>query len=191
MGAAPSINLDPEVIQELQEDIIHQEGTFTPVFTAQEINRLYHRFTKLDKSSSGFISTDEFLSLPELAMNPLNPRVIALFQQEKGEDKVNFKDFVQVLAVFSPKASRKDKLRLAFKMYDVDGDGFISQQDLYHVVKLMVGKFVPEETLRDIVATTIARADCNGDGRIDLEEFSLALAGADLERTMSFKSKFK
>lgn len=37
---------------------------------------LYKRFCQLDRNSKGFISTDEFLSVPELAMNPLSQVVI-------------------------------------------------------------------------------------------------------------------
>lgn len=33
---------------------------------------LYQRFCQLDRSAKGFISADEFLSVPEFAMNPLS-----------------------------------------------------------------------------------------------------------------------
>lgn len=38
----------------------------------QEIVSLYHRFCQLDRNSSGFIPGDEFLSVPEFAVNPLS-----------------------------------------------------------------------------------------------------------------------
>lgn len=38
----------------------------------QEIVSLYERFCQLDRNAKGFISTDEFLSVPEFAMNPLS-----------------------------------------------------------------------------------------------------------------------
>ena len=33
---------------------------------------LYERFCQLDRSAKGFISEDEFLSIPELSLNPLS-----------------------------------------------------------------------------------------------------------------------
>lgn len=38
----------------------------------QEIVSLYERFCQLDRSAKGFISADEFLSVPEFALNPLS-----------------------------------------------------------------------------------------------------------------------
>lgn len=52
----------------------------------------------------------EFLSVPELAMNPLSARVIAQFDSKK-DDQVNFKQFLQTLSVFSPRGGRAAKLK--------------------------------------------------------------------------------
>lgn len=38
----------------------------------QEIVSLYQRFCQLDRTAKGFISADEFLSVPEFAVNPLS-----------------------------------------------------------------------------------------------------------------------
>ncbi|KAF5757331.1 putative EF-hand domain-containing protein [Helianthus annuus] len=42
------------------------------VISQQEIVSLYKRFCQLDRNAKGFISADEFLSVPEFAMNPLS-----------------------------------------------------------------------------------------------------------------------
>lgn len=39
---------------------------------------LYQRFCQLDRNAKGFISADEFLSVPEFAMNPLS-QVLTFF----------------------------------------------------------------------------------------------------------------
>ncbi|KAJ2239736.1 Calcineurin subunit B, partial [Coemansia sp. RSA 455] len=59
-------------------------------FTAEEIHRLYKRFSKLDKDKSGTIDKDEFLSIPQLANNPLSTRLIDIFDTDGGGD-VDFK----------------------------------------------------------------------------------------------------
>ena len=45
-------------------------------FSTEEISRLAKRFKKLDTDSSGSISVEEFMSLPELGQNPLVQRVV-------------------------------------------------------------------------------------------------------------------
>lgn len=42
------------------------------VVSQQEIVSLYQRFCQLDRSGGGFISAEEFLSVPEFAVNPLS-----------------------------------------------------------------------------------------------------------------------
>ncbi|KAF9685078.1 hypothetical protein SADUNF_Sadunf03G0016900 [Salix dunnii] len=70
----------------------------------QEIVSLYQRFCQLDRNAKGFISADEFLSVPEFAMNPLSQRLL------KMVDGLNFKDFVAFLSAFSAKANMEQKI---------------------------------------------------------------------------------
>ncbi|CAA3018162.1 calcineurin subunit B-like, partial [Olea europaea subsp. europaea] len=51
-------------IEEVQEHCNH-------TFSQQEIVSLYQRFCQLDRNGCGFISADEFMSVPEFAVNPL------------------------------------------------------------------------------------------------------------------------
>ena len=37
----------------------------------QEITALYERFCALDRNGKGYISADEFMAIPEFALNPL------------------------------------------------------------------------------------------------------------------------
>ena len=102
--------------------------------TANQIERLYSRFTSLDKQQKGYLTRDDFLRIPELAINPLCDRIVHAFfrdghdgvngisdiSSEKGlaagaaagRDVVNFCDFVRVLAHFRPlkKTMEKNKL---------------------------------------------------------------------------------
>lgn len=75
----------------------------------QEILSLYQRFCQLDRNAKGFISSDEFLSVPEFAMNPLSLRLL------KMVDGLNFKDFVAFLSAFSAKASLKQKVKRKYE----------------------------------------------------------------------------
>ena len=49
------------------------------------------------------------------------------------------------------------RLRMAFNIYDVDGDGNISRDDLFNALKLMVGGGLKEKSLMEAVNRTWAR----------------------------------
>lgn len=99
---------------------------------ADEIRRLGKRFRKLDLDNSGALSVDEFMSLPELQQNPLVQRVIDIFDAD-GNGEVDFKEFIQGVSQFSVKGDKLSKLRFAFRIYDMDNDGYISNGELFQV----------------------------------------------------------
>lgn len=53
-------------------------------------------------------------------------RVFELFDQD-GNGSINFREFIIGLSIFSPKTSLDDKLMFSFKVFDIDGDGCITQ----------------------------------------------------------------
>jgi hypothetical protein len=80
-----SLQLQPEEIEEITEET---------GFTKQQIERLYARFSSLDKQSHGYLTREDFLRIPELAINPLGDRIVhAFFYESKNtdEEKVDFK----------------------------------------------------------------------------------------------------
>lgn len=70
--------------------------------TPSQIERLYSRFTSLDRTDCGTLSRDDFLRIPELAINPLCDRIVHAFFADSTDDRVNFRKFMQVLAHFRP-----------------------------------------------------------------------------------------
>ncbi|KAI9103247.1 hypothetical protein DFS34DRAFT_642104 [Phlyctochytrium arcticum] len=148
---------------------------------------LYTRFKHLDKDNSGSISIEEMTAIPELAMNPLSKRVVAVFDSD-GRNEVNFRQFVAALSVFGKQAKREQKLSFAFKVYDVNGDGVIDSADLYHVLKLMVGTNLSDEQVHSLVDQTILEADVlDKDGTISFDEFKRAMFNADLENVLTIQ----
>ena len=79
-------------------------------FNHREIQTLYKRFRSLDKRHKGYLSEDELMSIPELAISPLASRVVQVFQN------LNFVDFCRVLAAFSDRATREEKLDFMFRV---------------------------------------------------------------------------
>lgn len=106
----------------------------------------------------------------ELAQNPLVKRVIAVLDKNK-DGNISFLEFVQGLNSLSAGASQEEKLRFAFQIYDINGDGFISNGELFTVLKMMVGSNLNDVQLQQLVDRTIIKADLDYDGKISFEEF--------------------
>lgn len=53
----------------------------------------------------------------------------------------------------------------------MDNDGFISNGELFQVLKMMVGNNLKDTQLQQIVDKTIVFADKDEDGKISFEEF--------------------
>ncbi|XP_022904486.1 calcineurin B homologous protein 1 [Onthophagus taurus] len=187
MGNRSSLLLRQEEIEQIQ-----QETGFTP----NQIERLYSRFTSLDRGDCGTLSRDDLLRIPEIAINPLGERIVnSFFQVDDFNDRVNFRQFLYVLAHFRPIKknkentlnSREQKLKFAFKMYDLDNDDLISKDELLAILHMMVGENISEDQLTSIAERTISEADIDGDQMISFEEFCKALQRTDVEQKMSIR----
>jgi len=93
--------------------------------------------------------------VPELENNPLGERLCKVFTGKGGEasNQVDFKEFVKALALFHTPhpTSEEDKLSFLFKMYDTDGDGLLSQEEIRSVLKQLVGNSLNDTQLVQIV----------------------------------------
>eukprot|EP00050_Salpingoeca_kvevrii_P017505 m.65772 g.65772 ORF g.65772 m.65772 type:complete len:199 (+) comp7588_c0_seq1:1268-1864(+) len=197
MGVSASSLLAEEIMEYRQ-----QTG-----FSAKQIKRLYERFVRLDKAHTGRISAEDFMFIPELAMNPLVERIIKVFDSSADADEVHvtFPDFLRTLAVFLPPQSfppdltaaeeeafaarkRQEKLDFVFKIYDINGDGRIDTEELLQVLKMMVTENITDEQLRFIAETTIREA--SGSEECDFitkEQFAQVLRHSNVDARMTIR----
>lgn len=111
-------------------------------------------------------------------------RMIAIFDEDGGGD-VDFQEFVSGLSAFSSKGNKQQKLEFAFKVYDIDRDGYISNGELFIVLKMMVGNNLKDQQLQQIVDKTIMEADLDKDGKISFEEFTKMVENTDVSISMT------
>ncbi|KAH1219536.1 Calcineurin subunit B [Glycine max] len=200
MGTASSM-LTQYDIEEVQEHCNN-------LFSQQEIVSLYQRFCQLDRNAKGFISADEFLSVPEFAMNPLSQRLL------KMADGLNFKDFVAFLSAFSAKASAQQKIErsnpglkdfstyvessefllmyfrelinnkfftVIFKVYDSDRNGKVSFKDMLEVLKDLSGSFMSDDQREEVLSQVLREAGYTKDSYLTLDDFIKVLGQSDLK----------
>ena len=161
---------------------MYDDESLNQHFTEEEIIRLYSRFRAFDETGDGRIAMSDILRLkPELAENPLMNRVMSVFDRD-GDGKVSFVEFITGLArVTHDEAS---KVQFLFEVYDLNKDGFVSNADLFRVVKMMAGENLSPFQLQQLVDRTIRDCDKDGDGKLNFEEFKAAISHLSLAKQL-------
>eukprot|EP00745_Piridium_sociabile_P024504 TRINITY_DN38859_c0_g1_i2.p2 TRINITY_DN38859_c0_g1~~TRINITY_DN38859_c0_g1_i2.p2 ORF type:complete len:179 (-),score=21.97 TRINITY_DN38859_c0_g1_i2:935-1471(-) len=147
-------------------------------FTERDLKRFYKRFQALDTNQNGNLDPHELFVVPNIAENPLVRRVIAIFDTN-ADGKVSFVEFVVGLAKLAAGHEEAQKIKFAFDVYDINQDGFISNGELFTVMKMMVGDNLTDEQLQQLVDRAILQADKDGDGRICYTEFKSMVSHID------------
>ncbi|PPD75472.1 hypothetical protein GOBAR_DD27605 [Gossypium barbadense] len=165
-------------------------------FTVSEVEALFELFKSISSSviDDGLINKEEFQLA--LFMNKKKENIFAngifdLFDAKK-KGVIDFGDFVRALNIFHPNASQEEKTDFAFKLYDMDGTGFIERMRfatdhpcLYTnlFVKLMLIALLCEsemklgdEIIEAILDKTFLDADIKQDGKIDILEWQNLVA---------------
>eukprot|EP01068_Selenidium_serpulae_P010301 Selendium_serpulae@DN5426_c0_g1_i2.p3 len=140
-------------------------------FRERDIKKLYKRFRALDTNQNGELDPHELFDVPDIADNPLVKRVVDIFDTN-SDGKVSFIEFLVGLAKLTAGTDEHQKTKFAFDIYDINKDGYISNGELFKVMKMMVGTNLNDQQLQQLVDRTIVRADKDGDGMISFEEFS-------------------
>jgi serine/threonine-protein phosphatase 2B regulatory subunit len=70
----------------------------------------------------------------------------------------------------------------------MDRDGYISNGELFLVLKMMVGNNLRDQQLQQIVDKTIMEADADGDGKISFEEFIEQVENTNVAQQMTVES---
>jgi len=144
------------IAQQLSEDNIHQ---------------LKSIFMQLDKNGDGSLTVQEIREgLQKAGMKEVPPDLEQLMK-EVDSDGSGVIDYTEFLAATIDKKQylQEDVCWAAFRVFDIDGNGKISAEELQHVLGMEeVGK-----ALGDLneVKKMIQEVDKNGDGEIDFDEF--------------------
>merc|ERR1712070_1189279 len=82
-----------------------------------------------------------------------------------GSGTIDFPEFLNLMAKKMKDTDSEEEIKEAFKVFDKDGNGFISAAELRHVMTNLGEKLTDEE-----VDEMIREADVDGDGQINYEE---------------------
>ncbi|MED6179587.1 hypothetical protein PIB30_002412 [Stylosanthes scabra] len=143
-------------------------------------NDLQRIFEKLDKNGDGLVSLDELNWLLEKTTGGSSISLQELEELLVGKKSLNFDEFVFFYDSISNRKINDDEeevveeevesdLEKAFKVFDLNGDGFISSQELECVLKRL--GLLEEQSGNKDCRAMIFSYDTNLDGQLDFEEF--------------------
>ncbi|KAK1368251.1 putative calcium-binding protein CML18 [Heracleum sosnowskyi] len=149
-----------------------------------QITELREIFRSFDRNNDGSLTQLELGSLlRSLGLEPSRDQLETLIQRadKNSNGLIEFSEFVGLVAPqLLPEKSpyTEAQLRQLFRMFDRDGNGFITAAELAHSMAKLGHALTAEE-----LTGMIREADSDGDGRISFQEFSLAITSAAFDNS--------
>lgn len=136
----------------------------------ESVKKAYKRFQATDKDGSGQIDYSEFCEVMQVDPSPQCEKVFQLFDNDKT-GRIDVREFMIALSNFSG-AEKDEKLKFAFMVFDEDGNGVITRQELLKILKANHMASNESEVARK-ADTIMSQGDKDGDGVISFDEFAI------------------
>jgi centrin-1 len=152
-----------------KEDEETQEKSPHFDLTGKQLQEIREMFDLFDTDGSGSMDPDELrIVMRALGFNPTKAQVWELASEFADEDNESlcFEEFLFLMAAkLSEKDSHAEMMR-GFRLFDVEGRGFIGFRDLKRVAKEL-GEHISDEDIQIM----IDESDKDGDGEIGEEDW--------------------
>ncbi|NWU14060.1 CABP4 protein, partial [Cephalopterus ornatus] len=145
----------------------------------EELDGLLDAFKEFDTDQDGYISYKDLGEcMRTLGYMPTEMELIEISQHIKMRmgGRVDFEDFVQMMG---PKLREETahmvgvrELKIAFREFDMNGDGEISTAEMREAIAALLGEQLKAQEVDEILQDV----DLNGDGHVDFDEFVMMLS---------------
>jgi len=141
-----------------------------------QIKALRETFMALDDNGDGLLTAAEMKEGLQKAGLKEIPPDLQQIMEEFDADGSGVIDYTEFLAATLDKKTylQEDACWTAFKVFDRNGDGKISKEELDAVLQ---GGAVEDAMGAQAVANLLKEVDANGDGEIDFDEFMQMMRG--------------
>jgi len=146
--------------------------------TADQVGALRKAFDSFDTENSGFITVETVSTILRMMGLKVSEKSLAEIVEEVDEDgsgELEFEEFCILSAKFlieEDEESLKEELKEAFRIYDKEGNGYITTQVLKEILKELDSRLSEE----DIIGI-VDEVDEDGSGTLDFDEFQQMMTG--------------
>ena len=122
-----------------------------------------------DKDGDGTVSTKELGAvMRSLGNNPTQEELEELIDDadRDGSGSVDFREFVELMIKREAEKETIDDLKQVFRVFDKDGNGYVSTSEIKFVLNSVGLHFTDEEILE-----MVQEADIDGDQHVSFDEF--------------------
>ncbi|XP_072411280.1 calcium and integrin-binding family member 4-like isoform X2 [Chiloscyllium punctatum] len=105
--------------------------------TTIEIQNVHQKFLQLADEVIDYktqhITSEQVSSIPAIKVNPFKDQICKVFSRNE-QGLFSFEDFLEMISTFSENASLSVKIDYAFRIYDLNGNNYIDQEDIRHII---------------------------------------------------------
>jgi calmodulin len=138
-------------------------------YSEEEIAEFKEAFSIFDRDGDGTIDNDELGTvMRSLGYQPSEEEIEDMMREadKDGNGTIDFAEFIEFMPRQDKDDNAEDEMLEAFQVFDVDGNGSITADELRQIF-LNLGEKLTDEEITDM----IKEADIDGDGEINYEEF--------------------
>lgn len=148
-------------------------------FTASQMMDLKAAFHMFDKNRDQKISEKELFEVMKyLGVDATEKEVKTMIQvvDKNKNGCVDYDEFIHMMTKTQLKPlSQEEELRKTFNIFDIDGNGLITHDEIKQTMTHL-GENISDKEVKEMIKA----ADKNGDGKIDINEFSGLLNGTNV-----------
>ena len=135
--------------------------------TDDDKHQLADVFTQFDRNGDGTLGADEIAAMMKhIGKTDQHATEFMADLDEDGDGNVTIAEFNQAAIQGRLGSSTQDEMKAAFDIFDLDGDGFVTQHEIERVCE-----FLTPAAAQDL----IAEVDKNSDGKINFSEWIKAM----------------
>ncbi|XP_076803323.1 calaxin-like isoform X1 [Clavelina lepadiformis] len=148
-------------------------------FNKNEVEALIHTYfslfegVKMDRNQFRDILHGTFNMTEDLLMD----RVFRAFDKD-SDSYICLSEWVEGLSTFI-RGTLDERIEYAFTVYDLNGDGYISREEMFQMLKNSLVKQPteedPDEGIKDLVELTLKKMDIDHDSRLSKADFETAV----------------